>query len=193
MKYLENMKPFREFTPQRTYKGQKTNYRDYKPYLAKDFRGRCGYTDCSDVWFGGQNNFHIDHFIPWKGAKTADILKTDYNNLVYCCSYVNILKSNDKGPYSDPCNVDFNELFYRDDMGNIHPFDGSDSAKYMYHKMRLYMARYSIIWMLDQLEVRMRKIAEIIEKRQDENELGILLSNFVKEQLKYKAYLSKSL
>ena len=145
------------------------------------------------MWFGGQNNFHIDHFIPWKGAKTADILKTDYNNLVYCCSYVNILKSNDKGPFSDPCNVDFNELFYRDDMGNIHPFDGSDSAKYMYHKMRLYMARYSIIWMLDQLEVRMRKIAEIIEKRQDENELGILLSNFVKEQLKYKAYLSKSL
>ena len=55
------------------------------------------------------------------------------------------------------------------------------------------MARYSIIWMLDQLELRMSKIAEIIEKQQEENELGILLSKLVNEQFKYKEYLSKSL
>lgn len=57
---------FRDKQPIRTCVKKYANYKSYKPYLAKDFFNRCGYTDCSDFWFGGMNNFHIDHFKPWK-------------------------------------------------------------------------------------------------------------------------------
>ena len=147
------MKPFREIAPVRTYSGTHANYRDYKPHLAKDFKHKCGYTDCSDLWFGGKNNFHIDHFLPWKKYPH---LKTDYSNLVYCCSYVNILKSNDEGTYLDPCNEDYNKHFQRDDDGNIIPL--TEQAQYMYDKMKLYLNRFHIIWALDQLMYRISKL-----------------------------------
>lgn len=90
------MMNFRDKQPIRTCVKKYANYKSYKPYLAKDFFNRCGYTDCSDFWFGGMNNFHIDHFKPWKKYPQNPLLKTDYQNLVYCCSYVNILKSDDQ-------------------------------------------------------------------------------------------------
>ena len=186
------MKPFRELSPKRTYKGTKTDYHDYKPFLAEDFHHRCGYTDCSDIWFGGKNNFHIDHFRPWKGEKNGSTLKTDYNNLVYCCSYVNILKSDKKGPFSDPCKVDYNKLFYRDDMGRIFPVKESDSAIYMFYQMRLYMARYAIIWLLDQLHQRMTKISEIM-KKSNNPAIAHLMADLYTEYTKYKEDLSKTL
>ena len=55
---------FRTDTPQRTCKKTFANYRSFKPYLRTDFRKKCGYTDCSDFWFGGPKTFHIDHFKP---------------------------------------------------------------------------------------------------------------------------------
>jgi hypothetical protein len=77
------MKPFRDFAPARTYTVKHSYYPDYKVPLSKDFNHRCGYTDCSDSWFGGKDNFHIDHFIPWKKHLDIPGLKTDYSNLVY--------------------------------------------------------------------------------------------------------------
>ena len=53
---------FRYNSPARTCVKIYTNYRSFKQYLAADFNSRCGYTDCPDFWFGGKNNFHIDHF-----------------------------------------------------------------------------------------------------------------------------------
>jgi hypothetical protein len=154
---------FREQAPARTYTGSYATYSAYKPHLAKDFKNRCGYTDCVDFWFGGANNFHIDHFIPWKNYPAQPNLKTDYSNLVYCCSYVNILKSNDEGNYLDPCNVDFNDHFSRDGKGNIIALVTSASAVKMHKKLQLYMARYRIIWMLDNLLGKMSKLKIVIE------------------------------
>ena len=156
------MKLFREVTPVRTYTGIHKNYREYKDPLAKDFNYKCGYTDCSDSWFGGKNNFHIDHFIPWKKHETdKPHLKTDYSNLVYCCLYVNIAKSNDEGLYLDPCNEDYNKHFQREDNGIIIPL--TESAIYMYNKMKLYLERYHIIWLLDLIDNKMDKLQAIIE------------------------------
>jgi hypothetical protein len=184
------MKPFREIAPVRAYTGKRYNdYSKYKPYLAKDFNHKCGYTDCSDSWFGGKDNFHIDHFIPWKKHVTdKPHLKTDYSNLVYCCSYVNIAKSNDESLlYLDPCDSDYNEHFQREDNGKIIPL--TDNAKYMYQKMKLYLERYHIIWLLDQLY---RKI-EIFESTTNLNdeEAKSLHYEILVEFRKYWKYLNK--
>lgn len=49
--------PFRNISPKRTFTKHYAQYNRYKPYLADDFNHKCGYTDCSDHWFGGQRNF----------------------------------------------------------------------------------------------------------------------------------------
>lgn len=183
------MRPFRTLHPKRTYSKVHSNYRDYKPYLANDFNHRCGYTDCNDFWFGGKNNFHIDHFIPWKGKPNSETLKCDYQNLVYCCSYVNIAKSNDEGNYLDPCNIDFNNHFFRNDVGEISPYQNSPQAVYMYSKLKLYLKRYHIIWLLDQLDMRMEELTKQIEINGKSEELCSLLTDITIEYSKYKIYL----
>ena len=167
------MVKFRDIAPIRTCTKVYRTYSSYKPYLAKDFSNKCGYTHCSDFWFGGKNNFHIDHFMP---CKKFPLLKTEYNNLIYSCSYVNILKSDDLGTYLDPCNEDYNLHFNRTIYGAIIPI--SNEAKYMYMKMKLYLDRYRIIWILDQLGVKICRLQEIIEKTNDQEvkEIYIALS-----------------
>lgn len=150
---MQNKHPFRLKHPSRTYTGVvQSNYRNYKTHLIKDFNGRCGYTDCSDRWFGGSKNFHIDHFLPWKQHENHPTnLKLDYSNLVYSCSYVNILKSDDTNTYLDPCNNDLNSHFYRDQHGTIFPNPNSPTAVYMHKKLKMGLSRYQIIWVLDRL------------------------------------------
>jgi hypothetical protein len=186
---------FREKTPGRTYTGTYSSYRSYKTHLAKDFSNRCGYTDCLDVWFGGANNFHIDHFIPWKKYPGKPNLKTDYSNLVYCCSYVNILKSDDEGDYLDPCNVDFNAHFSRDQHGNIIPSPKSVGALKMYKKLKLHLRRYQIIWMLDNLYNKMGKLKVAIEKvspGKKKDEMLILQGELANMFVEYFDYLKKA-
>lgn len=147
---------FREIHPTRTFKKEYKNYRRYKKHLQKDFNSRCGYTDCPDKWFGGPNNFQIDHLRP---KKHFPELLNDYNNLVYCCSYVNQAKLDDiTQDYLDPCDVDYNEHFERDDDGGIIPKKESLQAQYMFLKLDLGLTRYKLIWKLDQLDKKIKSI-----------------------------------
>ena len=183
---------FRENHPKRTCTKTYSTYGAFKPHLAIDFLNRCGYTDCSDFWFGGPNNFHIDHFVPWKNYPAMPNLKTDYQNLVYCCSYVNILKSNDETDYIDPCNVDFNNHFTRDNIGNIFPVATSTAAVYMHKRLKLYLRRYQIIWMLDNILARMKKLNEAIKNPKNQNiktNLQVLHSDLSAELTTYLDYL----
>tara|TARA_R110002049_G_scaffold277220_1_gene455675 strand:+ start:7319 stop:7894 length:576 start_codon:yes stop_codon:yes gene_type:complete len=176
--------------PKRTYSGSKlASYRGYKKYLTLDFQGRCGYTNCSHLWFGGSKNFHIDHFKP---KSKYPQLETDYKNLVYSCSYVNIAKSDDDFDYLDPCNEDYNEHFYRDVKGNIFPIDTSAKAVYMHTKLKLYLSRYSIIYMLDILLEKMSKIRDVITNMEDcpqKDEILILQGELANEFIGYLKYL----
>jgi len=186
---------FRENHPTRQYQGKHANYRSYKQHLATDFSNRCGYTDCPDFWFGGKNNFHIDHFVPWKSYPETPSLKTDYQNLIYCCSYVNILKSNDEGDYIDPCNQDFNQHFSRDGVGNIIPDPNSVHANYMYKKLRLFMRRYQIIWLLDTIHNKMSLLRTKIAGTDDSekrNSLLVTMGELAMEMTEYLEYLKKS-
>ncbi|WP_437371254.1 hypothetical protein [Maribacter litoralis] len=176
--------------PQRTYTGSKlASYRGYKKYLKSDFGGRCGYTNCNHLWFGGSSNFHIDHFKP---KSKYPHLETEYNNLVYSCSYVNIAKSDDDFEYLDPCDDDYNEHFYRDAKGSIHPIETSSKAVYMHTKLKLYLSRYSIIYMLDLLLQKMNQLKKVIEGLTDEpykNEVLQLQGELANEFIGYLEYL----
>lgn len=183
---------FRNQSPKRTCTKSYSNYRSYKPYLVSDFNKRCGYTDCPDLWFGGPSSFHIDHFKP---SKKNPHLKTKYSNLVYCCSYVNILKSDDEAEYLDPCDVDFNDHFQRNSQGQIIPKSSSKVAKYMYRKLKLYLKRYEIIWKLDEIHKRMEKLKIAIENPKNSHirkELLVLEAELGMEFIKYIKYLSSN-
>lgn len=186
---------FRSQSPIRKCTKKYVSYNSFKPFLATDFNYRCGYTDCSDFWFGGKSNFHIDHFIPWKNHPDLPNLKNSYSNLVYCCSFVNILKSNDETDYLDPCNTDYNDHFYRNLNGEIRPNPKSKSAIYMYDKLKLYMQRYQIIWMLDNLFNKVELLSNEIEITSDKVRKDILKSTMcelIPLVVEYKKYLSTS-
>jgi uncharacterized protein (TIGR02646 family) len=176
---------FRTLAPARNYSGKTfSDYKKYKPFLAKDFNDRCGYTDCPHFWFGGTKNFQIDHFKP---KSRHPHLTTTYSNLIYSCSYVNRAKSNDDGNFIDPCNTDYNTHFYRDTLGNIYPSPASESAKYMYKKLKLYLKRYGIIYTIEKLQNQLTRLRGLIEKtdNQEAKDLYIQVSFKFHDYLKY--------
>jgi len=151
--------PFRDLTPKRTCTKSYASYGSYKSYLADDFNNRCGYTDSHHRWFGGISTFHIDHFKPHSDYPE---LKTTYSNLVYACSYVNILKSNDDPiNYLDPCATDYNQHFYRDTHGTICPDPQSPQAVHMHKKLKLGLIRYRLIWSLEKSDAILKKLDQV--------------------------------
>ena len=173
--------PFRTVWPIRTCTKKYMDFHKYKKCLINDFHHRCGYTDGSDMWFGGKNTFQIDHIKP--KSKYPE-LENDYSNLVYCCSYVNRSKWEDDSPnYLDPCKEDFNIHFERDQYGRIVP--KTPQGKYMAEHMQLYLLRYAIIWNLDRLTDRIKRLREITPT----NEVKELLNELHAEFFNYIQYL----
>lgn len=174
---------FRKQNPVRTCQRISKDYRSFKTDLANDFNKRCGYTDCSDIWFGGSRTFHIDHFKPHSKYPT---IKTSYSNLVYSCSYVNIAKSDIDNPnFLDPCDHDYNLHFTRHGNGSISPV--SPQARIMYHELKLYLLRYQIIWMLDEIYQRLKTITAINKEDPSERakELIVELNEHFMEYIEY--------
>lgn len=115
--------------------------------------------------------------------------------MVYCCSYVNILKSDDEGDYLDPCNIDFNKHFERDIDGSIVPKDSSKEAKYMFSKLQLNLSRYKFIWKLDEIWTRLLKLQEQINDPKNlkiKNDLRIIHSELAEEFTVYLKYLKSA-
>ena len=174
--------PFRTVSPNRTCTKKYSDFHKYKKYLADDFHHKCGYTDCSEMWFGGEPTFQIDHIKP--KSKYPE-LENDYSNLVYCCSYVNRAKWDDDSPnYLDPCAEDFNLHFERDDYGRIVP--KTPQGEYMAEHMQLGLFRYAIIWNLDRLTDRIKKLQAITRT----SEVKELLGELCIEYFKYTQYLA---
>ena len=165
---MENYQ-FRDLSPKRTCTKKYSDYHDYKKYLDEDFNHHCGYTHCIDKWLGGPRTFQIDHFKP---HSKFPVLKNEYSNLVYCCSYVNRLKSDDDDSrYLDPCDEDYNQHFGRISDGTI--FGKTDSGKFMTQKLSLNLSRYAIIWNLERLEERINLLKE---KKKEHPELKDTIS-----------------
>lgn len=184
--------PFREHHPVRTCNKVLVDYSYYKKYLVKDFNRRCGYTDCPDWWFGGKNHFHIDHFLPHSNPKHFH-LKHSYSNLIYACSFINGAKSNKEGDFLDPCDTDYNLHFERNELGKIIP--KSQSALFMHKELKLYLKRYSLIWLLDELEKKISILGEKIKDLSEAtNRLEVLelRNELFDEYEKYKTYLRET-
>lgn len=153
--------------PKRTCNKAYANYSSFKPFLKVDFNGSCGYCDCADYWY---DSFHIDHFAPQELFKE---LECDYSNLVYACPSCNLLKkhdwptndatisyTSDKG-YYDPCVVDYNTIFERDDKGNIILKTDDPIAVYMHDKFKFNLQRHKIVWNLSHLKELLDKLRRI--------------------------------
>lgn len=176
----------RTISPKRTCNKRKSNYMYYKNELAEDFNHHCGYTNCSDKWFGGQNTFQIDHLKP---CSKYPELKNEYSNLVYCCSFVNRAKSNDDSVnYLDPCDVDYNLHFERDETGIIYGI--SPQAKYMVEHLKLNLMRYAIIWMLERIQNAIDQLNHIPESS---SEIKSMREELNSKFIEYVEYLHANL
>jgi uncharacterized protein (TIGR02646 family) len=190
------MKPFRTIDPKCVCKKKYINYRSYKEDLRKDFSKACGYCDDLDVYCGGRNAFHIDHFRPLKHFAA---LECEYSNLVYACSYCNISKSDDwpclgrtstyfngEG-YVDPCDAAFGGLFERHDDGRIKP--KTDVAQYMYDQLKLGLRRHELIWLLRQLQEKIKEVSALFKQHRHTDKATALMESHVEltdEYFKYK-------
>lgn len=175
--------PFRTYTPKRTCQEKYKDYHAYKPYLETDFCKKCGYTGCSQMWFGGKRTFQIDHLKP---ESKYPGLKNVYSNLVYCCSYVNRSKWDDDSPnYLDPCDIDYNIHFERDINGFI--VAKTEQGQYMLEHMHLNLFRYAIIWNLDRLTERIKRLEKIDNPTQEIKDLKL---EILQEYFNYIQYLA---
>lgn len=145
------------------------NYLIYKEQLVKDFRDLYGYCGKNRNYFF--DNFQIDHFRP--KSKYPD-LKNDYNNLVLSCPICNRNKSddwptndknvyhNDSIGYVDPASKEFDEVFYRDEDGNI--FSNYDYGKYMITKLKFDIRPIKELWKLERLYQAKKNINQKIKQ-----------------------------
>ncbi|GIO40339.1 hypothetical protein J41TS4_00970 [Paenibacillus apis] len=167
----------RDKAPVRTCTKVYSNYRSYKHYLRSDFNNRCGYCDDYDGWTGGEVTYHIDHFAP---KSKFSSLENDYSNLVYACSFCNRFKSDDwpsdsqkisvvnNVGFIDPCHSSYENLFFRDNYGNIKPTN--ELAQYMYKKLQLFLSRHRIVWNLTRIKLQLDNIRPLLKEHGHDNE-----------------------
>lgn len=167
MKYAN----FKEHDIRRTCTERFDTPKSYRPYLQKDFQGRCCYCNMPEELVTVP--YHVEHFIPEKVFKgIRDELKTDYNNLMWSCPKCNLSKGDQyKGNIYDdskienalfynPVETDYNGIFYRNELGGI---DSDDSkGREMIKLLKLYRPVHNFAWLLE----RMEKLCGQLEERQ---------------------------
>lgn len=88
------------------------DYRQYRPFLRRDFHCACAYCERTEFVLGGEEFFEIDHFRP---AGKFRELRAHYPNLYYACGKCNRHKGSTwpseelmaKGfHFADPCRED---------------------------------------------------------------------------------------
>lgn len=169
------IRDFKKHKITRSVPPHKNNYSDYKPYLKKDFCGRCAYCNLSDIAI--TTPFEVDHFIPRDTFKNGRMdLDTDYTNLVYACKKCNIAKLNQfagdiqsQNPtnelFYDPVLVDYNSIFYRNEIGAIDSDD--DKGKKSVTKLKLYRPIHILAWLCEELNETADKLEMAIKIESD--------------------------
>ncbi|HHP1041284.1 HNH endonuclease [Bacillus sp. JKS001846] len=175
--------------PVRTHTGEiwRTN-KSNKKYLAKDFDNKCAYCDDLDIYSGGYNVYHVEHFAPKEKFKE---LEFTYDNLLYSCPYCNISKSNkwigsspkeniigNKG-FIDPCTDEYYKHLERNMEGKI--IYKTLLGKYMYEELKLYLKRHKIFYNLEKIRIKKNLLKEKIVEKKNKNEDYVELEEFYKE------------
>lgn len=144
------------------------HYTSYKPDLQEDFHFRCGYCNSSDKI--KTRSFTIDHFIPQTPVGFShNILPNHYPNLVYSCAHCNSAKTN-KWPtknssvhnngiegFVDPADRTYDDLFHRNNQGQIIPKDPSNAlAIYIKRELKLWRGTHALLWKLELLDKQIK-------------------------------------
>lgn len=96
---------------------QKSDYRQYKPELRKDFWHSCAYCTLCESEAGG-HRFTIDHYEP-KSVRPE--LETRYENLFYACDTCNEMKGDRSPPL--PARADGHRFFRSDEDDRSEHFE----------------------------------------------------------------------
>lgn len=119
----------------------KGTYSNWKAELAEEGHHQCVYCSISDSRFGGQRNFHVEHFRP---KSLFPDLENIFSNLFYSCPICNVFKGNDWYEtddlstihYPNPSQRDYSDLFELDKL--TAEINGKYTAsKYLVYKLAL--------------------------------------------------------
>jgi hypothetical protein len=140
-------------------------YREWKPQLAVEGSYQCVYCAIPDGRFGGEYNFHVEHFEP---KSKAPLRRDDWFNLFYACPICNVFKGSDwptpGGPsaYLDPSTVDYCTVLDVADDGTVTARNSNGA----YMVERLYLNRPQLI--LERREARLldrlQRARELLDK-----------------------------
>ena len=197
MKY----KSFRNFKIIKNCTKKYKTHSSYKKYLQEDFKHRCAYCNMLDEIIEPKP-FEIDHFIPrntFKNIKPE--LEYDYQNLMYACPKCNVNKgdnykgdiNNDKienGFFYNPVEVDYNDIFYRNEYGGISSED--EKGNEMILTLNLYNPIHNFAWIIDNIQEVEEKISKKMANMKDtESEEYKKMKDADYRLLKYKNTLVK--
>lgn len=172
MKY----KDFRNFKIVKNCRKEYKNYKSYLSNLADDFKHRCAYCNTHDKYMN--QGYSIDHFIPREIYEKNNLkkLEYDYNNLMYCCPKCNNSKSSqyegdiNNGRYENtlfynPIDVDYNDIFYRNEYGGISSND--TKGKEMIIRLKLFYPIYNLSFLIEEVTDVIDKLEQKIQKTND--------------------------
>lgn len=171
-------KKFRDFEIRRTCNTTYSNYSEYKPHLRRDFNSRCAYCNLNDGMI--TTPFEIDHFIPMSVFSSVyPNFETNYKNLMYSCKKCNLAKSNhfegelkeetfENKLFYDPTLVDYNEIFYRNEVGSICSND--QKGINMIKIIKLYRRIHNLAWVCELTKETLDKLNQKIIKTSEDND-----------------------
>lgn len=163
---------FREHQITRTCDKTYQDYHSYLPFLVRDFSGHCCYCNMSEKTLDVAS-FQIDHFIPENAFKgKRDELRNKYDNLMLSCPKCNRAKSDqytgdltspaiENDYFYNPDVVDYNTIFYRNELGGIWSDD--EKGKAMIEKLRLYRPLHNYAWVLEKLDTIIARLEQEIQ------------------------------
>lgn len=189
---------FRQHQIRRSCNKKYENYHSYLGFLLDDFSHRCCYCNTAEKTLDIVS-FQIDHFIPqshFKGIR--DELLTQYDNLMLSCPKCNRAKSdqyegNINSPFIEntlfynPVEVDYNTIFYRNELGGISSDD--EKGKNMIKRLKLYRPLHNYAWVLEKLDELIDRLDIQIERTEGEKkeQLEALQRKLLREQRKKRA------
>lgn len=189
-----SLSKFRNHNITRTCDKEYKDYHSYQKFLLTDFSCRCCYCNIHKKTLG-TSSFQIDHFVPKKRFEgKRDELLTKYDNLMLACPKCNRAKSDqfegdifsatiENDLFYNPDYVDYNTIFYRNELGGISSDD--EKGKDMIKRLKLYRPIHSYAWVLESLD---RLINQIDAKLNSDTGEDLASLEDIRNKLAYKYF-----
>lgn len=143
-------------------------YKNWKPELRKEGRRQCVYCAIGESLFGGERNFHVEHYRP--KSRFSD-LTNSFPNLFYCCAICNSFKGSDwpsdpttdlsNSSYPDPSAIDYADFLSVNGAGIVS--SSTNSGKYVVERLNLNRAQLQMIRRFIALRDEIRTLTEEVE------------------------------